>query len=251
MPNALQQCVFEVAEETETPMIDAAERLARESVDGIVGFDWYVDQVHPTIRGHQLIAQAVAARLRDAKIPELASPSWSPAERRVAYRDHMTALGDYYLAAGRRRVEWLESWARRDRLREDTAPIDARGIRDLGNCYVEFAEYAQARVAYELALSEDPDGIVDLLRRCFELFQSGRNSAARRIADIVLRASQVEAHSDLARVALAICALEDGRLEDATLYADEARSGSFDLSDDVSAWLVEAPDARALFAAGR
>lgn len=247
MLDAMQQSLFDVAKDSSTLVVDAAGLLDQQSTDGIVGFDWYVDQVHPTIRGHQLIAQAVAARLRAAKFVESRGQPWSKQDRRQAYRDHMTSLGDQYLAAGQRRVEWLENWARRDRLRDDTIPLDARGVRDLANTYVEFADYAKANTAYKMALSEDPDAVTALLDRALQLFQSGRTAAAEKVAQLVLDSSSDESTTDLAHVALAVCALDAGRLETAAPHAESARSGSFVVSSDMGAWLDEAPDVKVLF----
>ncbi len=108
--NVMQHAVFEVAEETSTPLVDAAGLLEQQSLHGIAGFDWYVDQVHPSIRGHQLIAQAIASKLHDTGTVPSSPQPWSEDERRLAYRRHMLKLGDSYLVAGRRRVESLEKW---------------------------------------------------------------------------------------------------------------------------------------------
>ena len=241
----MQQSVRDVAKQTSTPVVDASRLLDESSAYGLAGYDWYVDQVHPSVRGHQLIAQAIAATLRNEQIVSRGEP-WSAVVRREAYRGQMSKLGDRYLAAGQRRVEWLEHWARRDRLREDIVPLDARGVRDLANSYIEFADYPSARIAYEMALSQDPNSAIELIRRALQLFQGGRISAAERIADLVLQSTQDETAADLAHVVLTICALQDDRSEDAEVHANAARAGNFDFSQDVTDWLGEEPDAKEL-----
>ncbi len=243
---AMQQSVLRMATATSTPLVDAAKLLEQQSTDGIVGFDWYVDQVHPTIRGHQLIAQAIATKMGETAMVTLDVKQWEPTKRRKAYRTQMAKLGDRYLATAQRRVEWLDDWARRDRLRDDTVPLDVRGTRDLANSYVQFADYSSATSAYKLALAEDVDSATALIHQAFHFFQGGRSAAAELIANIVAHSNSNEAVTDAAHVALAICALDDDRPDVAQQHAEHARSGVFEVSDEMSKWFEARPGARVI-----
>ena len=116
-----------VAAETGTPLVDAAALLAAQAPDSIPGFDWYLDHVHPNIGGHQRIAQALAEEVRRCRLSPNASP-WPEEKRRQTYADHLKQLGPRYLADGRRRVVWLDTWARRQRLLEETLPATHRAM---------------------------------------------------------------------------------------------------------------------------
>ena len=48
MPNVMQKNLFDIAEATSTRVIDVRQiLLAKESPHELVGYDWYVDHVHP------------------------------------------------------------------------------------------------------------------------------------------------------------------------------------------------------------
>lgn len=248
MRDVLQQSLFEVAEQTATPVVDAAGLLEKRSRHGIVGFDWYVDQVHPSIRGHQLIAQALALQLHDQQmVPPWTQPG-SRHDRRQAYRRHLDKLGDQYLAAGRRRVQWLERWARRDRLREVMLPLDARANLDVGLSYMDFAEYEQAMAAYRMAVQLDPTCAAQLMTQAFQLFQGGRGSAAERISRTALElATGDESVFDQAHIALTVLACENGLMGTARQHAKAVRSEPSSFDDAANAWLDELPEAKKLF----
>ena len=167
---------------------------------------------------------------------------------RKANRRHLDDLGDQYLAAGRRRVEWLERWARRDRLREDTIPLDARANLDVGLSYMDFAEYEQAMAAYRMAVQLDPTYAAQLMTQALQLFQGGRSSAAERIARFALELDTGdEAVIDQARIALTVLACENGLMGTARQHAKAVRSDRLSFDDVANAWLDELPEAKRLF----
>lgn len=55
----------------EPAILDAAERIR----DGLVGYDFVIDAMHPTLRAHQLIALAIVERFRAADSP-LGDAAW-------------------------------------------------------------------------------------------------------------------------------------------------------------------------------
>ena len=103
-----EQALVRIAADTGTPLVDAAGLLSARSGDGMAGFDWYLDHVHPTIAGHQVIARALAEEMRSRGLLPRAAP-WPEEERREAYATHLAGLGAPYFADGQRRLGWLDT----------------------------------------------------------------------------------------------------------------------------------------------
>jgi tetratricopeptide (TPR) repeat protein len=167
----------QIATETGTPLVDAAALFASKSPDGIPGNNWYLDHVHPTIGGHQKIAQAIVARLRQIGLVS-ANSTWPEEQRRAAYARHLKRLGPNYLADGRRRVEWLENWARRERLLAEASPKDARGYLHSGFRRLDFGDELGAWEAFSEALKLDGGVAGALQEQARELADEGRADAS-------------------------------------------------------------------------
>jgi lysophospholipase L1-like esterase len=72
IPSRFNEILRDVARQSGALLVDAAARFERESPHGLVGHALFADFVHPNIRGHQLIAAAIAETLRGAGIPAAA-----------------------------------------------------------------------------------------------------------------------------------------------------------------------------------
>lgn len=177
MIKPMEQLLARIAVETGTPLLDAAGLLSAESFDYIAGFDCYLDHVHPNIGGHQKIARALAAQMREGGV--LSKPAiWPEEERQRTYARHLEQLGPRYFAEGKERVTWLENWARRERLFEETLPLDARGFVRLGFRQLDLGDAAGAWRSLDEALKRDP-AMVELVRkRAQELIAEGRPESA-------------------------------------------------------------------------
>jgi hypothetical protein len=107
-----------VAERTSTPLVDAEQLFCDRSSDGIPGDNWLVDHVHPTIAGHQLIANAV--------IDELTTLGWVTTRhgweqvRDQRYAGHLASLDTAYFEQGLVRLERLRRWTRGEASRSRT-----------------------------------------------------------------------------------------------------------------------------------
>ena len=180
----LEQTLLKIAAETHTPLVDAAQVLAARSPAGIPGNDWYVDHVHPTIGGHQWIARTIAAQFPARGW--LASPAeWPEAERVKTYTRHLASLGPAYLADGKRRLAWLEEWAKRQRLAAETIPVDASGFARLAFRSVDLGDEDAARAALREALKRDT-AVADLVRtRAQDLTAEGRPESAAALRKAV------------------------------------------------------------------
>lgn len=174
-----EEILNKVAERTKTPLLDAANAIAEQSMDRIPGNDWYLDHVHPAIGGHQLIAQRLVARIRDLRIiPPLGQ--WTDVERQSAYTAQMEKLGPHYLAEGQRRVQWLEYWARRERLFEETVPRNAAAFLRAGFRHLELGDEETARNEIKEALKRDKNLEQEVGRCAHRLAAEGRVAAAQR-----------------------------------------------------------------------
>ena len=104
----MNQAVLEIARDTGTPLLDAQELFQLRSANQIVGGDWMVDHVHPSIEGHQLLADALADQLiRLGKVRP--RPGWEQVKREQ-YREHFDSLDDLYFLQGQERLWAVRGW---------------------------------------------------------------------------------------------------------------------------------------------
>jgi lysophospholipase L1-like esterase len=176
-PTRHEQILERIAGDTKTPLVDTPKLLAAKSPDGIAGNDWYLDHVHPTIGGHQKIARAISAQVREMGLVH-SSVNWSDIERRAAYSRHLKVLGPNYLTDGQRRVEWLENWARRERLLDETLPKDTRGFLHAGFRRLDFGDEDGAWDSFDEALKRDASAANEIKEHAEELRAEGRDEDA-------------------------------------------------------------------------
>jgi tetratricopeptide (TPR) repeat protein len=182
LPSRHEEILTRVSQQTQTPLVDVAAVIAGRSMDKVPGNDWYVDHVHPNIGGHQLMAMAMAARLRELRIAA-GSHSWTDSERQAAYTTELNKLGPAYLAQGLHRVQWLEHWARRERLFDEAQPRDAGAFLRAAFRHLELGQEEDARKELTEALSRDRN-LADEVRRYAERFVAeGRPTAAARLSE--------------------------------------------------------------------
>lgn len=184
----LEQSLTRISAETDAPLVDAASLLASRSPDDIPGYDWYVDHVHPTIGGHQLIARALAAQMRESGWLAR-SAVWEEDRRLKTYARHLEELGPAYFADGERRVGWLENWAQRQRLTAETIPTDAPGYARLGFRRLDLGEEDAAWDAVGEAIKRDR-GVSSLIKQhAQELVSEGRPERAAALVRQLSRLS--------------------------------------------------------------
>ena len=109
MLEPMKEAIQAIAAETGTPLVDAETLVAAHSRRGFPDRQWLVDHVHPTIEGHQLIADAIAAKLAELRIVS-PSPGWEKL-RDENYRQHLASLPHAYFERGKDRLRSEQGWA--------------------------------------------------------------------------------------------------------------------------------------------
>jgi len=110
MLSSMRGVLSQIASRTGTPLLDADAIIAERCRGGIADDSWLVDHVHPSIRGHQLIAEAIAGWMSSEGVVR-PSPGYEQ-RRDEAYLAHLAALDSFYFEAGRRQLECVRDWAR-------------------------------------------------------------------------------------------------------------------------------------------
>ncbi|MCG8648389.1 MAG: hypothetical protein MI861_01065 [Pirellulales bacterium] len=77
--------------------------------DGIADPEFFIDHVHPTIAGHQRLANQVAQELE--KLLGIGRDKRAGQSYRHRVRTHLGGLGEDYYARGKQRLEGLRRWA--------------------------------------------------------------------------------------------------------------------------------------------
>lgn len=118
----MSRAIVEAAAETDTPVVDLVAHFAAQSQGGILGDDWMVDHVHPSIKGHQFVARLLLDELtREGRVRP--APGWE-VERDRRYEAQLASLDDFYFLRGQKQLGNLRLWAqgRGDRVRPLAAP---------------------------------------------------------------------------------------------------------------------------------
>ena len=110
MTTPLESAMRNTASEESVPLIDAHELLSRSCRDGIVGDAILVDHVHPSFRGHEEIATAIADWMLSVEMASETNPTWKD-DAVQECRKHLLALDDLYFLRGQRALRSLRLWA--------------------------------------------------------------------------------------------------------------------------------------------
>ncbi|MFT4691288.1 MAG: tetratricopeptide (TPR) repeat protein [Limisphaerales bacterium] len=152
-----------------------------EDFDGqqnVPGYERYLDHVHPTIAGHQNISNLLLASLRQSlNIPA----HQKPAERTGVFARHFSDLRANYLADGERRLDWLEDWARREKLSTELIPQSAHDHFRLGVKRLDFGAMREAQHAFTSALELDLEISEEISQHARQLANDGRTNAASEL----------------------------------------------------------------------
>ena len=106
----LETALQEAAETNHVPLINAHELLRSRCPHAIIGKNVLVDHVHPSFRGHEDIAVAIADWMLAAGLLTSTNVDWKLAAQREC-RTQLQSLDDLYFLRGRRALESLKLWA--------------------------------------------------------------------------------------------------------------------------------------------
>ncbi len=109
MLKSMHRVLRAVASETSTPLCEARARIEERSRNAIPGSDWLLDHVHPTIRGHQLIARELFKSLQAMEfVPRTTTLD---KELETALSSHLSTLDEIYYLRGSRELDRLRIWS--------------------------------------------------------------------------------------------------------------------------------------------
>ncbi|MBW8884502.1 MAG: SGNH/GDSL hydrolase family protein [Planctomycetia bacterium] len=109
MLEPMKAIIHRVATDTKTPLVDADALIAAHSRSGIPDQQWLVDHVHPSMSGHQLLADAIAEKL--VELGHVRRQAGWETARDKAYRDHLASLDHVYFQRGKDRLRSEQGWA--------------------------------------------------------------------------------------------------------------------------------------------
>jgi hypothetical protein len=110
----------QAAENWSVPFYDLQELAAEDSTLGIVGNEFLIDHVHPTIRGHQRIGIELASRIQSHWLesnPELNLEK----EVETVFSEQLSSIPGVYYLIGMERLKGLKAWTQG---RAEGAPIE-------------------------------------------------------------------------------------------------------------------------------
>lgn len=108
MIEPLHAALQQVASAYGVPLVDARRLFEQQSRHGIPGSELLIDHIHPTVNGHQMIADALLREMAARQFVRLAD-GWQQRQQQ-RYRNHIAALNGAYFVRGRERLEGLRKW---------------------------------------------------------------------------------------------------------------------------------------------
>lgn len=110
MISSLEQSMTAVADDADVPLLNLHAFLESRSKQPILGDGMLVDHIHPSFRGHQLIADQLVREL--TRQGSLAPTSGWEDRAAAAHAAHFDSLDSLYFLKGQRTLESLREWAR-------------------------------------------------------------------------------------------------------------------------------------------
>ncbi len=98
-----------VVDQHNIPLIDVKALFESKSKDGIPGRELLVDHIHPSMRGHQLIAELIVEEMEKRNWIEVGEGF--EARRNESFDSHFQSLPHLYFQLGKDRLAGLKRWA--------------------------------------------------------------------------------------------------------------------------------------------
>jgi len=97
-----------VTDQHNVPLVDIRELFESKAQDSIPGRELLVDHVHPSIRGHQLIAEMIRQEMQRQKWIEVGEGF--EVKKNASFDSHLRSLPHLYFQLGKDRLEGLKRW---------------------------------------------------------------------------------------------------------------------------------------------
>jgi len=110
MLQPMHQAVLDTAEQYRVPLVDVRQLFEQRSRDGLVGDEWLLDHVHPSITGHQLIADTLFDTLETMGLAH--RPADWAVRRKTLWQRQLASLDDAYYMHGQAHLKRLHEWSR-------------------------------------------------------------------------------------------------------------------------------------------
>ncbi|MCK5173551.1 MAG: SGNH/GDSL hydrolase family protein [Planctomycetes bacterium] len=105
----MHDVIGEMADRYSVKLVDVRAIFEQRTEGGIVGNEWLLDHVHPSITGHQIIADAIFRAMEDMDLLETGE-GWQ-ARRDELWQRHLATLDDVYYTQGRAHLKRLQNWS--------------------------------------------------------------------------------------------------------------------------------------------
>lgn len=109
MIEPMREIIYACAQSKGVPVIGAMGLFQDKSPHGIPGDELMLDHVHPTITGHQMIADLIFDELARQGVVT-PGENWKELQQEQ-YRDHLATLDTPYYARGQEHLDGLRKWA--------------------------------------------------------------------------------------------------------------------------------------------
>lgn len=105
----LREVLVEISRQSGRPLIPVREHFQDKSPHRIPGDELLLDHVHPSITGHQMIAELILDAMTDLRLVQPIA-DWRSRQQPL-YRAHLATLDTPYYARGKEHLEGLRKWA--------------------------------------------------------------------------------------------------------------------------------------------
>ena len=111
MLESMHGAIFQTARKHDLPVVDVRAYFEERSVGGIPGDQFLIDHVHPTIYGHQCIAELLTQKMNQLGLLDVSNPDWI-ADWKQACVERLESLDFMYFQRGEDRLRGLQRWSR-------------------------------------------------------------------------------------------------------------------------------------------
>ena len=104
----MYEVIKTITQRHEIPLIDVKSLFESKATDGIAGSELLVDHIHPSMRGHQLIAEMILEEMKQHRFVKIADGF--EARRDASFDAHFASLPNLYFELGKDRLAGLKRW---------------------------------------------------------------------------------------------------------------------------------------------